>query len=233
MCDKQNKTVQAHCPNCDGERNCDLHARVPKAWDWSDRHGNSMNGADDHSLLECRGCGTVFYEKASWNSENMDYWYDSDGKTCGEPVVEKTVYPKPDSRRKPEWFYGIAKKDSQLANILSEMYVAYDNQSYILTAVGLRTALDRSTEILGIDAAITFDEKLSELKNGGWIGDTEKEVLGVVTDAGNAAAHRGWEPTTKEVDQLLSAMEVFLQRAFIVGKEALKIAQKIPPQAEA
>ena len=89
----------------------------------------------------------------------------------------------------------MARIDGQLHGILSEMYTAYDNRSYILTAVGLRTALDRGTEVLGIDPAITFAEKLDALKDGGWIGDTERDILEVVTDAGNAAAHRGWRRT--------------------------------------
>ena len=111
------------------------------------------------------------------------------------------------------------------------MYVAYDNQSYILTAIGLRTALDRATEILEIDPALTFEKKLTALGEGGWIGDTEKALLEVVTDAGNAAAHRGWSPESHEVAALLSALELFLQKAFIVGKKALSLKANIPAKA--
>ena len=81
---------------------------------------------------------------------------------------------------------------------------------------------------LGIDPAITFAEKLIALKAGGWIGDTEKDILEVVTDAGNAAAHRGWSPSGREVADLLVALELFLQKAFIVGKKALGIKARIP-----
>ncbi|KPM14071.1 DUF4145 domain-containing protein, partial [Citromicrobium sp. WPS32] len=108
----------------------------------------------------------------------------------------------------------------------------HDNQAHILTAIGLRTALDRATEVIGIDPAKTFDEKLNELRNGGWIGQTERDILGVVTDAGNAAAHRGWEPDSQEVSELLSSLEVFLHRAFIVGQKALGIKKSIPAKPE-
>lgn len=176
------------------------------------------------------GCHTVFYETSSWNSENIDQWYDANGETQGEYVRTKVTYPKPDSRTKPRWFDEMNQVDDRLHGILSQMYVAYDNELYVLTAVGLRTALDRGTEVLGIDPAINFREKLNALKEGGWIGETERDILGVVTDAGNAAAHRGWEPNGKEIAALLDAMEVFLQRAFIVGKEALGIKASIPPK---
>lgn len=220
--------VQAHCPHCDGERTCDVHGTIYKPWDYEDRQGHSANGGVTHSLLECRGCQTVFYETSSWNSEDVDHWYDAMGEIQGEHPKEKITYPKPDGKTKPVWFDAMYKVDEQLHGILGEMYVAYDNQSYILTAIGLRTALDRGTEVLGIDPAITFAEKLTALQGGGWIGDTERDILGVVADAGNAAAHRGWTPHSKEIADLLYAMEVFLQRAFIVGSKALGIKANIP-----
>lgn len=228
MAKKAPVIVKAHCPKCDGERNCVQHGTTYKAWDWEDRYGNSMNGGVDHSLLECQGCETVFYETQSWNSEEIDPYYNAMGETEYEVHKEKATYPKPDTKIKPVWFDAMQKKDAQLHNILSQMYIALDNHAHILTAIALRTALDRATECLGIDPAKTFDEKLNELRNGGWIGQTERDILGVVTDAGNAAAHRGWEPDVREVGQLVSSMEVFLHRAFIVGQEALGIRGNIP-----
>lgn len=222
-------TVKAHCPTCDGERTCDVHGTIYKAWDWEDKYnGHSVNGGVDHSLLQCRGCESVFYETQSWNSEDIDQYYNAMGQEQYDNPKEKLTYPKPKAKTKPLWFDAMQKKDRQLHRILSQMYIAHDNHAHILTAVGLRTALDRSTEVLGIDPAKTFDEKLNELRDGGWIGQTERDILGVVTDAGNAAAHRGWEPDDQEVSQLLSALEVFLQRAFVVGQHALNIKNNIP-----
>lgn len=227
---KKQDPVKEHCPTCDGERTCDVHGQVYVPWHWEDRQGHSMSGGVDHSLLQCRGCETVFYLNDSWNDEDVDQWYDSNGETQGEVVQTKITHPRPESRTKPVWFDAIGKVDGQLQNILNEMYAAYENQAYILTAVGLRTALDRGTEVLGIDSAKTFAEKLADLQSGGWIGATEHDILEVITDAGNAAAHRGWSPDESDTTQLLYAMEVFLQRAFIVGQKALSIKASIPPK---
>ncbi len=206
-----------------------MHGAIYKAWDWEDKyHGHSMNGGVDHTLLECRGCETVFYETSSWNSEDVDPYYDGMGEPQYEYAKEVQTYPKPEAKTKPVWFDAMQKVDAQLHNILSQMYVAQDNHANILTAIGLRTALDRATEVLGIDPAKSFEEKLDELREGGWIGQTERDILGVVTDAGNAAAHRGWEPDIREVAELLSSLEVFLHRAFIVGQKALTIKSSIP-----
>jgi len=220
--------VKAHCPNCDGERTCDVHGTVYVPWTWEDNQGHGLSGGVDHSLLQCRGCETVFYEHNSWNSEDIYHWHDHNGDTQSEAVRTKVTYPKPEARNKPKWIDGGYKLDDQLTAILNEMYLAHENSSHILTAVGLRTALDRATEVLGIDPGMTFDEKLDKLRDGGWIGETEREILGVVTDAGNAAAHRGWSPDREEVSQLLIAMEIFLQKAFVVGTRALSIKASIP-----
>lgn len=189
-----------------------------------------MNGGVEHSLLECRGCETVFYLSDAWDSESMDYYYGPNGETMVEAERDKRTYPSPASQTKPIWFDAIGKTDAQLQSILNEMYVAYDHGANILTAVGLRTALDRATEVIGIDPAMTFEEKLTELKNGGWIGATEHDILDVITNAGNAAAHRGWSPSKEDVGKLLTAMEAFLHRAFIVGQDALAIKANIPPK---
>ncbi|MCA8203169.1 DUF4145 domain-containing protein [Burkholderia sp. AU33545] len=227
---EKKETVKGQCPNCGGERNCDVHGRVKKRWEWSDRKGNSVDGAVEHILLECKGCETVFCEISEWNSEDLDYWCDANGDSQYEHVRRVSTYPKPTSRIKPAWLEAVANNDLTLYTILDEMYLACDNGAFILAAIGLRTALDRAMEVLGIEQALTFAEKLKKLKDGGWIGDTEHEILGIVTDAGNAAAHRGWQPDEQQVFQLVQAMEVFLQRAFIVGKQALSIKEKIPPK---
>lgn len=222
-------TKKAHCPACDGERNCEVHGKVCKAWDWEDRqYGHSINGGVEHYLLECKGCETVFYETSSWNSEDIDQYYDKMGRAQYDYRKEVQTYPKSEIKTKPVWFDAMQKVDSQLHNILNQMYVAHDNQAHILTAIGLRTALDRATEVLDVDPAKTFVEKLDALFSKGWIGQTERDILMVVTDAGNAAAHRGWEPDSRAISELLSALEVFLHRAFIVGLKALRITSSIP-----
>lgn len=223
--------VNEHCPTCDGERICDVHGHVYAPWHWEDKYkGYSISGGVDHSLLQCRGCETIFHLHDSWHEEEIDRWYDHNGEEQAERVRTKVTHPKPASTTKPVWLDAIGKVDTQLQQILNEMYVAYDNDAYILTSIGLRTALDRGTEVLGIDPTKTFAEKLAELQDDGWIGSTEHDILEVITDAGSAAAHRGWSPDSKDVAQLLFAMEVFLQRAFMVGSKALKIKNSIPPK---
>jgi hypothetical protein len=220
--------TKSHCPKCDGQRTCEIHGRLSVPWSWDDGQGHSVSGGDDHSLLQCRGCETVFYEKSSWNSENIEYCYDRNGDMQGQAVKTITTYPKPDSKTAPHWLGLIQKRDDELYNILLETYFAYDADLCVLSAIGIRTSLDRATEVLGIDPAVTFEEKLEALQDGGWIGSTEKDILEIVTNAGNSAAHRAWRPAASEVKTLISSLELFLQRAFIVGTKPLLLKDNLP-----
>lgn len=225
-------TEKAHCPTCDGERACNVHGKFSQEWSHTDPSGEHfMYGRMRHTLLECKGCETVFYHKVSSDSEHTDHEYNHNTGDWEEFQIETTTtFPKPETKTEPNWLGDIFYRDPQLYNILKQMYKALDNESYILSAIGLRTSLDRATEVLGIDPNLPFTGKLKALLDGGWIGSTEHDVLAVVTDAGNAAAHRAWSPGPKEIQLLTSSFEVFLQRAFIVGDRALSIKGSIPPK---
>lgn len=221
-------TTKEHCPECNDERNCSKFAHVNIPWHWEDKYeGFSVSGAVLHTLHQCLGCETVFYVQESWDDQDIDQWYDADGNTRAEAVKTKVSYPKPVGRR-PEWLGALGKKDDELKEVLEELYIAADANCLTLASIGIRTAIDRATELLKIDPAMSFNEKLSELKTGGWIGETEHNVLSVVTDAGSAAAHRGWRPDEASFGKLIMALEMFLQRAILFGKDALDVKKSIP-----
>lgn len=79
-----------------------------------------------------------------------------------------------------------------------------------------------------IDPAISFAEKLQALQKQGYIGETEHDLLAVLTDAGNAAAHQAWTPEREEVRHLLDVLETFIKRVLVNGKRALAMKEGIP-----
>lgn len=223
--------MKAHCPRCDGERNCDIHGSFDQRWsDGSNSY--SVDGYIEHRLLQCRGCDVVFYRSSSTNSEDYDHGYDPQ---TGEETVYHTetvetfpAAPVKGESGRPDWAWTIQKADHTLARIMDEVYSAAAAGSLILSSVGLRTALDRCTEMVGIDPAISMQEKVKALLTGGWVGETEAQTLSVVAEAGNAAAHRAWSPHTDEFKALLHTLEQFIERAIMSGKDALNVAAKIP-----
>lgn len=222
------KTFQAHCPRCNGDRTCYIHGEVDKPWSWSDgRH--EQWGQNDYKLAQCCGCKEVFFHKTSWDSEDWDIGYNAAGEEVTFHPKTVTTYPAPEKKsEKPDWVWKIAQIDPQLFAILNEMYQAYEHGAFILAAIGLRTAFDRTAEILKIHPLLPLEEKVKRLREEGFIGETESQTLGVVIDAGSAAAHRAWSPEHPEFQTLLITLEQFIYRTVVSGKDALSIAQRIP-----
>jgi len=223
------EAFRAHCPRCDGERKCIIHGEFDQPWSVDDGR-NHMEGQIDHKLVQCAGCETVFYYRSSWDDQDWDGNYHP---VTGETIITypRTVetYPIPEKKsQKPDWVWGIAQKDPQLFIILQEVYQAYEARSFILAAVGLRTAFDLTTTYLKIDPGHTLEQKVKELRENGFIGETEAMTLQTVTEAGNAAAHRGWSPDQETFQILLTTLEHFVHRVVVSGKAALSLNANIP-----
>lgn len=223
------EAFRAHCPRCHGNRVCIIHGEFDQPWSIEEGR-NHIEGAFGHKLVQCAGCETVFYYKTSWHDQD---WRDDYHPVTGEPIVfyprKIETYPAPEKKsQKPDWVWGVGQVDPQLYTILFEVYQAYEVESFILASVGLRTALDRTTEFLNIDPGHSLERKVKELLENGFIGETEAETLAIVVDAGNAAAHRGWAPDREMFKTLITTLEHFIYRVVVTGKAALKLTENIP-----
>ncbi|WP_157658342.1 DUF4145 domain-containing protein [Burkholderia ubonensis] len=231
-------TKKARCPQCEREQNCDVRGKFGRTWQ-SDDEEHSVDGHNDYFILQCRGCEFVFFQMSGWFSEDWDVRRNpvTGAQEMFNPVTTTTLstLPEPPSpahrRAMEEMVSPLRAVDEQLGRIMDEVYVAHEKQSLILASVGLRTAFDRATEILQIDAGHSLEDKVKKLQEEGYVGETEARILSVVVDAGNAAAHRGWAPTSAEFQDLLTALEEFLRGAILKkGSAALRVAARIPPR---
>ena len=221
---------KAHCPRCDGERACDVVGDFVHRWDWTNGY-NSVDGIDHHRMLQCRGCEKVFYHLEQSNSEDWDAR--TDPHTGEEEIfcpVTVTTYPTPDRPgTKPDWVWELQKVDVHLSAVMEEIYVASEKDLLTLASTGLRTAFDRATELLQVDPALSFADKLAALILAGAIGKNEGTSLEVLVDAGSAAAHRAWRPDRAQLSVLVAALEQFIYRSFVL-KNTAEVSAKTPPK---
>jgi hypothetical protein len=117
-----------------------------------------------------------------------------------------------------------------LRDILDEAYTALENELRVLAAIGMRTGFDRAIELLEIDPVLGFAEKLKVLMSIGAIGQDEHDALSVLTEAGNAAAHRGWKPDQRELENMVSVLENFIYRTFVLKGAMTRLKARIPPK---
>ena len=183
-----------------------------------------FNESMSYSILECRGCGEHYFKTCNMNSE--DY---SMSERHGLVYNKREKYWPPSGvRRKPEWEGRLFHKDQVLRSLFNDVYVALDNNLGVLAAIGMRTAFDRASKLLGIDPDMPFDRKLARLETEDRITGQEKTVLEVLVEAGSAAAHRGWSPQPNQLDAMMAILEGFIHRAFILPDLGVELEKQVP-----
>ena len=228
---------KAECSKCGGTRNCDIRGEHTDGY--SDKHSW---GQTVWYILECRGCENVFVETVATNSEDYSFDYAYDGSDDAIMIMDETVryWPSLSQRKKPEWMSenGIdAQNVDALDAALIELYGALDTDLRMLAAIGIRTAYDIASELLGIEPTLGFAEKLDALVEGNHIGPLDKDRLETMVDAGSASVHRGWRPEPADLKTMMDVLEHFIHEAFVaparrkkLNEEAAKVKGTVPPK---
>jgi hypothetical protein len=213
--------IVAHCPQCNGDRATDIVAEYSETYNSETYDSNTL-----YRVLKCKGCSHIQFQTASTNSEDFDYDYDE----AGEPVsiYHETIkyFPPLDKRPRPDYTRTNKAYSATMERLLDEAYDALKYDLHVVAAIALRTVFDAATEVLGIDTALTFKQKLDKLLADGRIDTFQQGVLDALTDAGSAAAHRGWQPTEQELDTMFTIMEGFLYRVFVTSLEQKELAKR-------
>jgi rubredoxin len=219
----EKKFEEGHCPECGAQR-ADVVAQHKEAFDYE-----HIYGATYYSVLECRGCGHHYFKSLSWNSEDIDQEHNAVTGEWDTIAHEKVIFwPPAAKRRKPEWADEIGLEDRVLGSLFGDVYTALSNNLGVLAAIGMRTVFDRASELLEIDPGKPFKQKLDDLKNGDHVTEREVVVLTALIDAGSAAAHRGWQPKPKQLDAMMTILEAFLHRAFLLEEIGAELGKGVP-----
>lgn len=219
------KITKGHCPECGAGKNADIVAAYEHKWQDDD---HPIWGQIDYRILKCRGCDSIYVQRAEIFSENINYSYDAAGDIQGDYEIDYSYWPSPLKRARPSWLDELFSVDTVLHSILNEVYSGLDGDLAVLSATGMRTAFDRATELLGVDPAKTFQQKLEDLFAAGKVGEAEKDTLAVLADAGGAAAHRGWKPQPKQLATMMDIVEAFCHRSFILDGQVGQLKPQIP-----
>jgi hypothetical protein len=234
-------SIKAFCGRCGGERNCEVKGIHSEG-------GSEADGAYDWStrwyLLVCRGCDFPFAQSVSTDSESYYDYSDHNGDHAREYFETVETWPAKAKRKTPDWFEhhrveGTRSKAITLNAALSELYRALNADLMVLASIGIRTAFDAASEVLGIEPGLPFEAKLNSLLSEGKIRASEKDTLNVLVDAGSAAAHRGWQPDAEQLDVQMDILEEFIFNSLVLPARAKtkadkveKLRQAVPPKTK-
>lgn len=234
------ENMRAHCAKCGGERNCAIKGRHYEHF--KERH---VDWGVTWLILACCGCDYVFAQTMSWHSENVDYDVDEDGQQTMSQIYAISTWPARSRRELPNWFAQqtlppVVENAQVLNETLSELYAALNADLRALSSIAIRTVLDVASEHLGAEPSHDFKQKLNDMVDMGRLLDTDKAQLEILVDSGNASAHRGWVPTSDDLNALMTTLERFIYDAVVypaeqkAHKEKLaSIGAKVPPRPRA
>src|SRR5216683_2164286 len=151
-------------------------------------------------MMSCGGCSTI-------SMGRQRRWLE-DGS------VDHTYYPSPVSRKMPTWMFlwslglGKGKGDAAIGAVMMEVYQAVAGGQYRLAAMGIRALLEQ-----------VMIQKVGDLK-----------TFDLTLDVGDAAMHRAFLPTEKDLTLALDIVEGVLAPIYDHRSEAEKMADRVPPR---
>jgi len=217
-------TVSAHCDGCGGDRKS-----LKKATHTNSGDDEGVSWSETYEILECCGCGKMSVRRIFWLSEwdNIDQ-----DPVTGKPRLirgeEITCWPPVTKRKQPEWSKKL--QDDILRQVMAEVYQALNGGLIVLSSIGTRTLLDRAMFLCIGDPKGGFQGKLKLMLDNGHVGKDELDILGTITDAGSAAAHRGFAPSAETLHTIVDTVENFLHREFVLKLAAKKVKDATPPR---
>lgn len=216
--------LKAQCNKCLGETNHILLHREEQSWGEVVDRDNYINGSDIFNMVKCCGCDSVKLMHISWFSEITDEY--------GRPIDDTNYYPPAISKAEPKWLLEMGdlfgtNESQYISSLLREIYSALHNDSRRLAVMGIR-ALIEYVMINKVGDNKTFKNNLNKFQQEGYLSEKQRELIEPILEAGHAAIHRGYEPSSKDVLTVIEISEGLIETLFVHSKKANELEKRVP-----
>lgn len=216
--------LKAHCNKCLRETNHQLLHKEDQPWDEEVDHGVSVYGSETFNMIKCCGCDSVKLMHESWFSEICDDY--------GRPITEINYYPPAVSRAEPKWLSELGglfpnEQMQYVRGLIKEIYSALHNDSHRLAVMGIR-ALIEHLMIIEVSDQGTFKKNLDAFHQAGYLSDRQREIVEFLLQAGHAAIHRGFHPSTEDVLTVVEITENLVATIYVHSQKAEKLRKRVP-----
>jgi len=210
------QVVPEHCAQCGRS----TRHMVISSYDYSDSEDHdggsfSIEWSSSHQVVQCQGCMASSFREVNWFSEDV-LQIGPDEYDNGERI---TLYPKRSNNTRAIKEYW--EVPNNLRRIYRESIDCFNNDSFTLTAAGLRALIEGLCAVLGITDGpkeITkkggtkeikrfknLEAKISGLHEKGFLTENSAGVLHEHRFMGNDAVHELAQPSR---DELALAIEI-------------------------
>ena len=208
----QGEEFMLPCSKCAGKTNHKALVSVDVRGHEED-HEHTFSWCVDHQIVQCLGCKTLSFRKASSNSE--DYYPISHDEY--EYDVLQELYPSRIEGRK-----GMGDEihylPSNVRRIYEESLLALTNQSPVLAGIGLRALLEticKEKNAVGDD----LFKKIDSLVISKVLTPTSASILHKIRTLGNDAAHEVKPHSDKQLGLAMDIIEHLLNDVYILPKQ--------------
>lgn len=201
------------CIKCAGKTTHKVLASV----DVRGNEGNSnysFSWSTDNQVVQCLGCKTVSFRKASSNSED---YYPISNEGDFEYSVDETLYPS-----RIEGIKGLGDEThylpSNVRRIYDETLIALSNQSPVMAGIGLRALVEtvcKEKNATGHDLL----NRIDSLVSAGILTPASAAILHKIRTLGNAAAHEVKPHSDKQLGLAMDIVEHLLKDIYILPKQ--------------
>lgn len=208
--------IWSHCNECGQETKHDIvhSANRRRSYD-DDRYTVAVGSI--WKVLQCRGCEEVALQRTDWCSED-------DPQDGPGPIA---YFPPRISRRKPAWIDRF-ELPAEYVGILNEIYTALHADSRRLSMMGARALIDAVIRRNANDQP-NFAQGLDALAAKNLISAQDRGIIEAAIDVGHASAHRGYEPTSVDVNVVIDIVERLIHTE-ILAAQAVELKKTTPPR---
>jgi hypothetical protein len=218
---------RAHCNRCLGERSHDVLHREEQTWEEPlDEDGHhSIWGGDRYELLKCRGCAHIALRHSTWFSEDTD--------DRGQPFVKVAYHPPAVSRQAPDWLDDLVDEEGPaIAAMLREIYAALQSNLRRVATMGIRALLEHIM-IARVGDRGSFGTNLAAFRDAGLVSTHQSLMLERLLEAGHAAMHRMYNPSSRDLTAIVDITEVLVEAVYIHPSRLDEVSSRIPARRRA
>jgi len=184
---------------------------------WSGSQGETWS--ERHEMVQCCGCGSVSmrhtYESLSEEAPTISYTYKDDLKT--------TTFA-------PFWTLGFDFEiPSRVGSLVAESYIAHYHGLYRLAGMGIRAALE-SVMLDKVGYKENFGMYIKAFRECGYLSVRDDGMIDAVIEAGHAATHRGWDPTSENISTALEILAALIVKLYHHEPRAARLEKEVPPR---
>jgi hypothetical protein len=212
--------TKAHCKDCGARTNHEILHKERANWTNED-YGE--HGWVEYQMLRCCGCDRINYRQQNWSSEMaMDQ----------EAEPYESYFPPAISRREPLWKRELVTSAGiDIDALMGEIYVALQNGSRRLAAMGVRALLEQ-VMIDKVGDQKSFGKNLKKFTDEGYLSAKQADALSTILEAGHATIHRAWSPSEADLGTLLDVTEAVLADIYIHSHKVNRLKRKVPKKTK-